>query len=46
VLDDDGRRVLYEILDLDKHMDSSEMTPSGELLYNILEWLCTEGKSG
>jgi hypothetical protein len=29
-LDDDGRRVVYEILDLDRHMDSSEMTPSGE----------------
>ncbi|WVQ86289.1 hypothetical protein IAT38_008457 [Cryptococcus sp. DSM 104549] len=27
-LDDEGRDVEYEILDLDKHMDSSEMTPS------------------
>ncbi|KAK8845631.1 hypothetical protein IAR55_006347 [Kwoniella newhampshirensis] len=27
-LDDDGRSVEYEILDLDRHMDSSEMTPS------------------
>lgn len=30
-LDDRGIRVGYEILDLDKHMDSSEMTPAGEL---------------
>jgi len=30
-LDDRGVRVGYEILDLDKHMDSSEMTPAGEL---------------
>lgn len=29
-LDDEGQRVVYEILDLDRHMDSSEMTPSGE----------------
>lgn len=29
-LDDKGTRVGYEILDLDKHMDSSEMTPAGE----------------
>ncbi|WWD22584.1 hypothetical protein CI109_107077 [Kwoniella shandongensis] len=27
-LDDEGRSVEYEILDLDRHMDSSEMTPS------------------
>lgn len=29
-LDDYGATVGYEILDLDKHMDSSEMTPAGE----------------
>jgi lysophospholipase len=29
-LDERGMRVGYEILDLDKHMDSSEMTPAGE----------------
>lgn len=34
-LDDDGRRVVYEILDLDRHMDSSEMTPSGECMTYI-----------
>lgn len=30
ILDDKGNTVLYEILDLENHMDSSEMTPSGE----------------
>lgn len=29
-LDDHGSRVRYEILDLENHMDSSEMTPKGK----------------
>ena len=28
-MDDKGAIVEYEILDLDRHMDSSEMTPAG-----------------
>jgi len=30
-LDEKGSTVKYEILDLENHMDSSEMTPKGEL---------------
>lgn len=38
-LSDDGLRVVYEILDLDKHMDSSEMTPAE---WNLIAGLVEE----
>ncbi|ORY21160.1 Asparaginase/glutaminase [Naematelia encephala] len=39
VLDEHGARVEYEILDLDRHLDSSEMTPAE---YNIIASLLEE----
>lgn len=43
ILDDKGSTVLYEILDLENHMDSSEMTPSGECeVARVDEWRALE----
>lgn len=37
-LDDVGAVVSYDILDLENHMDSSEMTPVGKSVYRPLRW--------
>lgn len=34
-LDEHGNCVVYEILDLENHMDSSEMTPKGESEFRV-----------
>ncbi|ODN75544.1 hypothetical protein L202_06670 [Cryptococcus amylolentus CBS 6039] len=42
-MDDEGREVEYEILDLDRHMDSSEMTPAE---WNTIAGLVSENWKG